>query len=535
MDMLPSPDDAEDRLTSADRPPMVTDVRAVAGALTHDSHSVNRHTRMVRNVALVLSSQVVIWIAGAGLAILLPRFVSDSDVGRLTFAASFTSVFTLIVLFGSERYLTREVARRPEAAPHLTFNALLTRFPLFAVSALLIGTFLVVFDYPRETVQIVGIFTASLFITGFGNTFTAVLQGHERMGIAALAAVIERVISGILGLAIIILAGKGMVAYATVLLGANAISVLLITIAFMKTVGLSWRFDLDLCKVMLRSGSPFFIWGLALFVYGSVDITMLSVMTSDSVVGWYGTAYRFVGIAGFFPFALTTALLPNIASMSAEHYRPLAQRCFDIVTFVSVPIAVFFVVGAQSIIDFLGYPSEYDNSVILLQILALHIPLVGFTMVGGTLLIASDKEGPRTKAAIAAAVLSPSLNLLLIPYFQTNHDNGAIGSAITTLFVEAFVVIAVFKLLERGTFNRANVMTTVRCSVAAVPMALAMYLAVPFGLPAVFAAGAASYLVAALATGAITTKDLLDVPAIAMGSRRRSTIEAVGAMDASSS
>jgi O-antigen/teichoic acid export membrane protein len=513
-------------------PTRFTDVGAVALALSGPTDRATP-SRLVRNIVLVLTSQVVIWVAGAGLAVLLPRFVSAEEFGRLIFAMSFTGIFAVFVLFGSERYLTREVARFPDRAPLLTFNALITRLPLFAIAACAIALFLVAFGYPAETVQLVTLFAISLFLTGIGNTFTSVLQGQERMGIAALAAVIERVFSGIIGLAVIVLAGKGMVAYAVVLLGANLLSVLIIGATFMRSVGLRWQFDSAICGSILRGGVPFFVWGLALFVYGSVDITMLSVMTDDDVVGWYGIAYRFIGIAGFFPFALTTALLPNISSMTVDQYRPLAQRCLNVAMFASIPIAVFFAIGAQSVIDFVGYPEEYNNSAILLRILAIHIPLVSFTMVGGTILVAANKEGGRTKAAIAAALLSPLLNLVFIPAFDSRFDNGAIGASIATCIVEFFVVIAVIRLLDRGTFTAANVAAIGRCLLAAVPMAIAMHLALPYGLLVVLPLGAAAYFLAALLTGAISMQELRRLPGLALGTRT-STVEPVDGMELSS-
>ncbi len=511
----PSPEPEEPSAATTSMSP----AGAIALAFGDDHKARTQQSRLARNVIIVLATQIIVWIAGAGLAILLPRYLSSQDVGRITFAGSFTSIFTLFVLFGSERFLTREVARSPQVASHLAFNALITRIPLYAVALALIAAFLIVFDYPKSTIQVVGLFSFSMLITSIGNTFTSVFQGRERMGPAAAAAIFEKVLSGFLGLAAVVLAGMGMVAYAGILVGANLLSVIIIGTVFMRSVGLSWRFEPKLCRAIIRNSLPFLAWGLSLYVYGSIDITILSVMADDSVVAWYGTAYRFVGIATFFPFALTTALLPNIAAMKAEESRPIVQRCFDIVAFVSIPIAIFFIIGAQSIVDFLGYPEEYDRTATLLRILAVQIPIVAFTMICGTLLIASNREGPRTIAALVAAFMSPVLNVVLIPIFQARYDNGAIGSAIATLIVEGFITLVVIRLLEPHTYGWANGKTALRCVAAGIPMGGVMYLALPYSLPVVMAGGAITYLVAALATRAITIRELLDLPKLVLGSR----------------
>ena len=50
-------------------------------------------------------------------------------------------------------------------------------------------------------------------------------QGLERMTLTAFAAIVERVISGAIGIGIIVLAAQGMIGYAMVLLVANLVSV----------------------------------------------------------------------------------------------------------------------------------------------------------------------------------------------------------------------------------------------------------------------------------------------------------------------
>lgn len=483
--------------------------------------ALDRTARVARNVVIVLLSQVGVWIAGSGVGILLPRYVSGADIGRLTFATSFTGFFQIFVLFGSERFITREVARSPERAGTLTFNAVLMRLPLFLVAAVATFAFMNVplFDYSQRTKDVVYVFTISILVTAVGNTVIAAMQGMERMTLISFMGIVERVLGSALGLGAIVLAGQNMRAYALILLGANIFSVAVLTAYFVHLVGVRWRFEPDTCKRLVRGGTPFLIWGIALVIYGTVDVTILSVLTDDDVVGWYGTAYRFIGFAGFFPFALTTALLPSISAAPLEELRALTRRALDITMFISIPLTMFFIVCATAIIDFLGYSSDYDNSIILIRILALHVPLVGFTMIGGTVLIAENREGLRTKVAVAAAIIAPVLNLATIPYFQSRFDNGAIAAAINSVIIEVFVAIAIVIVVEGGVFSRQNLMTALRCVVAALPMGAAMYLAAPGGLLAMMAVGGIVYLVAALLVKAVSVDELRELASTAIRKR----------------
>ncbi len=483
-----------------------------------------RNTRVARNIVVLLGSQIAVWIAGSGLGILIPRYLGDSDVGRMAFASSFVSLFALLVLFGSERYITREVARDTSIAPHIAFNGIVSRVPPLLLATVIIISFVHVFGYARETQQAVYVFTVGMWLSAIGNTLMSVLQGLERMTLTSVAGVVEKMIGGLLGVGAVILASQGMIVYSLILLGANALSVSIITIFYLKIVGLSWRFEYQTARRLFIGGAPFMVWGLALLIYGTIDITMLSIMSRDEVVGWYSTAYRFIGIATFIPFSITTALLPSISSAPIAESKALIRRCTDIVLFTTMPIAVFFLVCSGEVVHFLGYGTGFEHSVILMQILSLHIPLTAFTMIAGTVLIASNREGPRTKLAIAAALINPILNLIAIPYFEHVSGNGAIGAAIISVFIEIFMLVGMLRLLEPGIFARSNLTTAIRCAAAGVPMGAAMIVVSPFGLIAMMLVGGVVYLGAALAFGAISRQEAAELPRLVLSRGRTSTV-----------
>jgi O-antigen/teichoic acid export membrane protein len=439
-------------------------------------------------------------------------------VGELYFALSFTGIFTLIVLWGCDRYITRAVARNPQEAAHLVFNAYVTRIPLtvVCVAAMVIGVN--VMQETTVTKHVVYILAIGLWTTAFMYPAASALQGLERMTLTSAAGIIEKVVSSIAGLAAIILAGQGMFAYALILTGAGFCSALVIVVHYLRVVGLSWRVDWPVSKRLIVGGWPFFIWALALLIYGTIDITMLSVMTDDDVVGWYGTAYRFVGIAIFFPMSVTTALLPSISAAPRDS-KALIRRCLDLVVFISVPIAVFFFVGAQAIIDMLHYSSGFDHATILLRILSLHIPLTGVSMIAGTVLIAMDREGARTKAAIVAAILNPLLNLAAIPIFDQLNGNGAIGAAIISVFIEVFMLAAFLRMLEPGVFSSASAIVAVRCLAAGIVMGGVMFALAPYTIVAMTLFGSIVYVIAAIVFRAVTIDELLELPRLVVSRR----------------
>ncbi|MDE3095521.1 MAG: flippase [Chloroflexota bacterium] len=473
-----------------------------------------RTARIVQNVLALLSGQVLTWLATSIIVFALPRYLGDANLGKLTFAWGFTSVFGAFIGFGTPIWLTRAIAREPERAPHLAFNALVARLPIIVVAFAASTVMLQALGYPASTRVVVYIAMAWTSASACSSIVAASLQGLERMTVLSMMGVVEKVLIVIFGVGSLAFLGAGLDVWALVVFGAGVVSMLVLTGYFWRVAGLSTRIDLPLWRTLFMGSAPFLAWGIATTIYGGIDVTMLSLFSNDHVVGWYGAAYRFVGIPAFIPFALTTALLPSLSRAIDTRSDRAAGRALEIAVLLTLPIALFLLVGAAPTIHFFRYAPAFDHSIVLLQILSLHVPLVAISMIAVTVLIARNREKAWLVVSVGAAILNPLLNLVAIPYFQHLNGNGAVGAAITTVITEASVVAGAFWLLRKDTFGWANALVCARGLAAGVPMVLAMWLATPYGLIPIIAAGGLSYGVAALAFGAVRISELRELPGL---------------------
>ena len=108
---------------------------------------------------------------------------------------------------------------------------------------------------------------------------------------------------------------------------------------------------------------------------------------------------------------------------------------------------------AEDMFDLL-YGDKFDNSVILVQIIAFHIPVVAIDMILGMILFASDQQRKWVLVGCTAAVLNPILNLFAIPFTRDHYDNGAIGAAVTTIATEMVMMFGGFHLRPPGVLDR---------------------------------------------------------------------------------
>ena len=473
--------------------------------------------RFVRNVMALASAQLLTWAATSIIVFALPRYLGDTNLGKLTFAWGFTSIFGVLIGFGTPVWLTRAVARDPDAAPHLAFNALIVRLPIIAVAFGAATVVLRALNYPSSTQAVVYIALAWTSVSTCTSIVASALQGLERMTLLSAIGIVEKVLIVIFGVGALAFLGAGLNEWALVVFGAGVVSLLANTAYFWRIAGLSMRVDRRLWRALVTGGVPFLALSITASIYGGIDVTMLSLLTEDKVVGWYGAAYRLIGVPAFIPFALTTALLPGISRAWDAGADRAAGRVLEVAFVLTLPVALFLLVGAAPIIEFLRYPREFNHSIVLLRILSVHVPLVALSMVITTVVIARNTEKALLFITVAAAAVNPLLNLAAIPFFQREYGDGAIGAAIVTVVTEGLVCAGGCWLIRASVFSRASAVACLRAMAAGVPMALAMWATIPLGLVGVIAAGGASYLVFAVAFGAIRIDDVVRVGQLARG------------------
>jgi O-antigen/teichoic acid export membrane protein len=166
---------------------------------------------------------------------------------------------------------------------------------------------------------------------------------------------------------------------------------------------------------------------------------------------------------------------------------------------------------AGPLIELLRYPSAFQHSIPVIMLLAPGFPIVAADMIIGTVLNSLDRQRQWAVAGVAAAVLNPLLNLVLIPICQSRFGNGAIGAAAATTATEGLLMAAGIYLLPRAVFDLPTVLRIGRCLAAAIAMVAVVLPLRALPLPVPVAAGAATYLAAALLLGAISREEIREV------------------------
>jgi O-antigen/teichoic acid export membrane protein len=463
---------------------------------------------IVRNTVALALSRPFTWISAIGLVILLPRYLGDVNLGKINFAFAFADWCGLVVSLGITSYLTKEVARRGPEARALVLNALVLRAAIALVVGGVAGIAATLLDFDPLTRQLVYLLTAHMLLMVISGVLVGGLQGLQRLRIVALTDATSRLL--LLGLvALFLWRGDGAVGVATAYLLADVFLIVAYVYALRRLGGLGGRIEVRTWAALVMGGLPFLVWEAALLTYARIDVLLLAAFTHDAVLGWYHTAYRIISIPLFAPAVLMTAIFPALsAAKDSSGFAGIVRRGVRAAVFVTVPMAFGLIVLADRLIDFLGYPAEFRNSVLPIMCLAPSLPLVAANMIVGSALAAQDRQRQWAIAGVGAALLNPTLNLLAIPYTQAQLGNGAIGAAAVTSLTEVFLLVAGQILLPRRMIDAATVTSVAKCVAAATLMAAAVWVLRDLPVAVVVPAGAVIYAAAALAGGAISLDDL---------------------------
>ncbi|HCV42008.1 MAG TPA: hypothetical protein DGH68_00880 [Bacteroidetes bacterium] len=439
-------------------------------------------TSIARNTTAMMGSQIVTWAASFVLMTFLPRYLGAEEFGKLYFAGSIVGLMGAMYGLGIGEYFVKEVARDRSKVTNFFANAAALRVIAWMISFLVAIAYVHSAVDSSDTLVLVILVGCGAILGGLADLGYRVFQAFECMQYRSAAVIVQQVSSAAICVVLLLLGFKATaIAAAGILTSALAFGIVLLVLP--RVVHLDWSINTSSWPGLLRGSFPFLVATGLSFVYYRIDVMMLSAMTNDTVVGWYGAPYRLFDTLGFFPSIVGTAVYPVMARLwqdSKEGLAWTAQKILNITIVIAIPLAVILASCARPIISLLFGLAHFSNSVILLQILAASLPVLYIDFVFGNLLASADRQRYAPLVAAVALAINIPLNYFLIPYFQQTYGNGAIGAAITTFLTEVVVSGLFFSLLPRGYFTNANLRLAMKSLVAGSSMALSIWLMEPW-------------------------------------------------------
>jgi O-antigen/teichoic acid export membrane protein len=342
------------------------------------------------------------------------------------------------------------------------------------------------------------------------NTLVAGLQGMQRMGRIAAAAAAGVIVANALGLIVLFRHGS-VVLYALAGTAAAWVPLIANFTKFWPYLRGNLHADLVICKRIVRGGLPFLMMSAVLTVYGLIDIPILEAVAGSKTVGWYALAYRWVGLPVVFASIVGTAVFPSLSARFEEQsdtFTDQANKAIRLVYFAGAPIATGLILVAPDMLRLLYPNTSFSSAVPVMQILAVHLPIVTITMMLAAVLVASDRQNSWVVVGCIAGAINITLNLIAIPLSIRVVHNGAIGASIVTVLTEAFVFAGALRLRPRGVFDTSTRNSLLRCTGACLAMAPPVLALHSAALPLKVGAGVVTFAAASFLLHVVTMDEL---------------------------
>ncbi len=420
---------------------------------------------IAKNTTVMLVAQAITWVSSFILLIFLPRYLGSEDYGRLYLAMSLGMIIGIIIDFGGNYLIPKEVAKSKKITPHIlvSYAGVRTILWFMCMGGVLLFSYIV--EYSEAITLLIIIFGVSKLWEGGSKAIRSCFQGYEQMEYPSVGVIAEKVFVSAIAVAALLL-GAGAIEVA-IIMTIGAFINLLICVKFVPLIiSRIPPFRFQTSYNLLKGSIPYFMWSIFAVIYYRIDAVMLSTMTNDAVVGWYGGAYRFFDIVMFLPAIFTTVVFPIFSKLWEEKGHDLSntfQQTLKCIVMAGIPMGILFYFYSENLVSLFYGLEEYAPSVPVLQIFSIGIVLVYVDFMLGSAILATERQRAWAMVGFVAILLNIALNFWFIPYSQEAYGNGGIGAAVTTLATELFIMVAGLIMLPKSYFKQFNFLDLAKC------------------------------------------------------------------------
>ena len=379
-------------------------------------------------------------------SIYISHILLADGIGKISIAQNLVQYFVILAPLGIPNYGTREIAKQRDN--YYEKNKLFTELLLINF----VSTCICIFFYYFSIFYMSHFSEERLLYAVCGipiicNLFNIewFFQGQEEYVYISIRNTIVKMLSLIIIL-FFVRKKSDYVLYALIYavgLGANHILNLIRIRKFNVKLVLS---DLSL----KRHFRPIFILlcsAIAIELYTLLDTTMLGIMTSSNVVGYYTNSIKLNKIVVGLVAAIGGVLLPRLS-----YYRKnnMQEKCSEVISLIT-NIMLFLVIPAATglfcladIIVPLFFGNSFIPAIITTKIGTIIVIVLGLSNLFGTqVLLTYNKEKSLFGAVIIGALSNMCMNIFLIPKFQHN------GAIVASVISETLVTVITFIMASR--------------------------------------------------------------------------------------
>jgi len=400
--------------------------------------------QVVSNGVALLLAYVLPRIFTVVAVVIAARWLGASAFGAYGTAAAFAVIAAVLATFGMQPLLVREIARAPGQAASLLRAAHLLKSgtSVLMMAAVVPASFALFPDAP-DVRQATWVLCLGWVLNGFAENLAAYYQAVERMARWAQASALFGFVSATVGV-LLLVTTSSFVLYCWGFVAGWAAALGWLAAGMPDETGDSPTFARDALRFLLSRLGPYGLAFVGLTVYSKVDVILLARWSGSVQVGYYSAAYKFVDVFQALVIVAAGAVYPRLARTAGVREGPGwgGGRAADVVILASLPAALALHMVATPVVHIV-FGAAYAGSAAVLGWLALLLPLLAVSILGGYVLGAAGRMKPVALLYAAAVAVNAALNALLAPQL------GARGAALARIGSESLLVLGFLVVLLR--------------------------------------------------------------------------------------
>ena len=261
--------------------------------------------------------------------------------------------------------------------------------------------------------------------------------------------------------------------YFILTVGVVVLNALINQLYIRKFVRVRWN-NIQLFKY-LKQNVTLGIYTLMTSMYLTFNVMYLGLVSNNTEVGYYTTAFKLYSvILGFFT-AFTNVMLPRMSSLLAngekDRFQELVNRSFSVMATCCIPLILCSMIMAPQIVYILSGPG-YEGAILPMRIIMPAAFAVGVAQVLAIqVLMPMKKDKVLLIASIIGAVVSLLINLLVVPSVKSVgsavellcSEMGVTGMYVWYVLSQEFILIPIKAIGKNVLFSLPSVVICLGC------------------------------------------------------------------------
>ncbi len=375
------------------------------------------------------------------------RIFHAEGMGKINFAKSVVSIFSMCAMLGIHNYGVREIAgvKEDRKKRSCTFKEILyINLVSCAVSYLLLFAMLFWNSKFRGYSGIILIYSINIVTLVLGVEWLyCAMEDYKYIAVRTCAI---QIISLIV-LLLFVHEERHIYLYALIQVISAGGAYIFNFFHARKYVDLKGEKELHI-RYHIKPVLYIFITSVFVKVFTDMDTVMLGLMSDDRVVGLYAAAYKMSTVLSSVIGAATAVTLPRIAYLiensTKEQVQGLLKKSLHFIFMIGVPVALGAFLFSKTFLTILNGSDfiEADISAKILAIRTFISPLNGVLLINYLTPKKKDKECIMITSI--AAVFNLFSNYILIPILQQN------GASLATIIAEGIEFVLIIVVVSKS-------------------------------------------------------------------------------------